>query len=128
MVYGYSNLKKRDFNHKTFGKDSSLKLSVLGEFLNSNTNFKILRLCNIYNGKNTGLIKIYPTLNQEEKNFLTNTDVYRNYIHIDDCIKIVSKMLSTNLKYNIYNIGNENIKLINILKYIEKKFNLELII
>ena len=128
LVYGYSNLKKRETSiTKPLEKYSSLKLLAEKEFLNSNTNFKILRLCNIYNGKNTGFIKnLSESLIKKKRIFLTNTDVYRNYIHIDDCVKIVSKMLSTNLKYNIYNIGNENIKLINILKYIEKRFNLKI--
>jgi len=128
LVYGFSkkNSKENSFKNPT-NNYAKFKLIAEKEYLKSNINFIILRLCNIYNGKKNGIVKIITnSIKKNERIYLTNKNVYRNYIHIDDAIHIICKMIEKKLKHRVYNIGFENIKLIELLNYVEKKLKIKM--
>ena len=69
----------------------------------------------------TGLVKnLLTSIKNNKSIFLTNSKAYRNYMHVDDLINVIFRMLNTKLKHKIYNIGFENVKLIEILKELKK--------
>ena len=123
LIYGYSKKELIENSNKNpVDNYSKFKLMAEREYQKSNINYIILRLCNIYNGKKNGIVKILINSIKKNKRIqLTNKNVYRNYIHIDDAVNILSKMIEKNLKYKVYNLGFENIKLLEIIKFLEKR-------
>ena len=123
LVYGYSS---KSLSEKSLTKPVSYyaKLKLKGEnlFYASNLNYKILRLSNVYSNKKNNFINtmINSTV-RYNKLFVNNLNSYRNYIHIDDVVTIIKKMLRTNLKYQVYNIGYENLTIKNMINTIKKK-------
>lgn len=128
LIYGYSNKNKNENSStKPIDKYSKYKLKAEQDYIKSNTNYLILRLCNIYNGKKNGIVNnVTNSIIKNKKLIVTNSQVFRNYIYIDDLIKIIFKILNKKLKYNIYNIGFENIKLIELLDKLNKKFKIQI--
>ena len=128
LIYGYSNKNKNENSStKPIDHYSKYKLEAEKEYIKSNTNYLILRLCNIYNGKKNGIVKnITNCIIKNKKLFITNSQVFRNYMHIEDLIKILYKILDKKLKYSIYNIGFENIKLIELMNKLNKKFKIRI--
>ena len=128
LIYGFSNLKVNENSaKKPVDNYAKLKLKAEKSYLKSKTNYTILRLCNIYNGKKNGIVKnIINSIKKNKKINLTNKNVYRNFIHIDDAIHIICKMLEKNLKHDVYNLGFENIKLINIVNYLKAKLKMSI--
>ena len=129
LVYGYS---KKTLNEKSKTLPSSIyakmKRAAEIQYLNSNINFKILRIASVYDENKGGIVKnIINGISQKKKIIITNKNVYRNYIHINDLIKIMIKILEKKLKKKIYNIGNENIMIKKIIYQIEKTFNKKII-
>lgn len=129
LVYGFS---KKLLNEKSKISPNSLytkyKRIAEQEYLKTNLDFKILRLSNIYNENKNGIIKnIINQIRNNTKLILSNKYCYRNYIHLDDFIIIFSKILETNLKSKMYNIGHENFSLNNILIRLEKKIKKKII-
>ncbi len=125
LIYGYSDIPKKESSRK-HPTDSYSKFKLIAEkdYLKSNMNFKIIRLSNVYNGKKNGIAELLiNSIKNNKKINLTNKNAYRNYIHINDTIKILSKMIKKKLNYNIYNLGYENIKLINLIRGLENKIN-----
>ena len=58
LIYGYSHKNKNENSNKNpIDNYSKLKLMAEKEYIKSNTNYTILRLCNIYNGKKNGIVK-----------------------------------------------------------------------
>tara|TARA_Y100001970_G_scaffold291298_1_gene427910 strand:- start:1971 stop:2804 length:834 start_codon:yes stop_codon:yes gene_type:complete len=128
LIYGFSNKIKKETSSKN-PRDYYSKYKYLAEkeYLKSNINYKILRLCNIYNGKKSGIVKnITDTLLKNKKLQITNSKVCRNYIYVNDLINIVCKMIKKNLKHTVYNIGFENIKIIEMIRILEKKLKIKL--
>ena len=124
LIYGYSN-KILNERSKTFPKGLYAKYKLRAEkyYENSNLNYLILRIGNVYgdikNEKNI-ISKIYNSITREKKLLITNSYVSRNFISLEDTIKIIKKILIKKLKNNKYNVGNENLNLKNIIKYFEK--------
>ena len=88
----------------------------------SNIKYKIFRLCNIYDSKKSGIIRnlINSTI-QNKIFFTTNVDTYRNYLFVDDFVDLIYKTINKKLKFNVYNVGFENLKIISIIKSIDNK-------
>ena len=128
LIYGFSKKNIKENSLKNPVNDyAKFKLIAEKKYLKSNINYIILRLCNIYNGKKNGIVKIITnSIKKNEKIYLTNKNVYRNYIHIDDAIHIICKMIEKKLKHKIYNLGFENIKLIELLNHVEKKLKIKI--
>ena len=128
LVYGYSKKNKNENSiKKPIDIYSKFKFMAEKEYIKSNTNYTILRLCNIYNGKKNGIVRnLTSSMIKKNKIYLTNSNAFRNYINVEDLNNIILKMLNTKLKYRIYNIGFENIKLIELLKQLEKKLNIKI--
>ncbi|MDA7447642.1 SDR family oxidoreductase [Candidatus Pelagibacter ubique] len=124
LVYGYSS---KLLNEKSATKPISdyAKIKLKGEriFNLSNINYKILRLANVYcNQKNNFIKNMIDSIKNPKKIFVNNVNSYRNYIHIDDVVKIITKIIKTDLKFTVYNIGHENISIKTMINTIEKKF------
>ena len=62
------------------------------------------------------------SIKNPKKIFVNNVNSYRNYIHIDDVVKIITKIIKTDLKLTVYNIGHENLSIKTMINTIEKKF------
>ena len=60
-------------------------------------------------------------ISRPKKLFVNNLKSYRNYIHLDDVIMIIKKMIKKNLKYQVYNIGHENLTIKQMINIINKK-------
>ena len=123
LVYGFSR-KLLDEKSKVSINSLYTKYKRMAEleYLKTNLDFIILRSSNIYDEKKNGIIK--NIINQIKKNtnlILSNKHCYRNYIHLNDFIIILSKILEIKLKSKIYNIGYENFSINNILTKLEKK-------
>lgn len=128
LIYGFSNQKVKENSIKNpVDSYATFKFMAEQSYLKSNINYIILRLCNIYNGKKNGIVKnIVNSIQKNKRINLTNKNVYRNYIHIDDAVHIICKMLEKNLKHNVYNLGFENLKLISLINYLEKKLKMKI--
>ena len=95
------------------------------------SNFKILRLCNVYGEKiNNGFFKkIFESLIKQKKIYFSNLKTKRNLIHIIDVTKAIELALDYKKIKNqsIINIGNQNLSLIDFLKLLQihsgKKIN-----
>ena len=53
--------------------------------------------------------------------FTPNVDTYRNYLFIEDFVDLIYKTINKKLKFNVYNVGFENLKIISIIKSIDNK-------
>ncbi len=128
LVYGYSSKKSKENSiKKPIDNYSKYKSAAEDQYIASKINYTILRLCNIYNGKKRGLVKnLLTSIKNNKSIFLTNSKAYRNYMHVDDLINVIFRMLNTKLKHKIYNIGFENVKLIEILKELKKKSKIQI--
>ena len=123
LVYGYysksvseNSLKKPVSNYAKF------KLKGENLFLKSNLNYKILRLSNVYSIKKNNFINnMLEAISTPKKLFVNNLNSYRNYIHLDDVIMIIKKIIKKNLKYQVYNIGHENLTINQMINIINKK-------
>ena len=105
-----------------------LKLEAEKLIIEKCSNFKILRLCNVYGEKiNNGFFKkIFESLIKQKKIYFSNLKTKRNLIHIIDVTKAIELALDYKKIKNqsIINIGNQNLSLIDFLscfKFIQKK-------
>ena len=90
------HLKKQRNSIKPIDNYSKYKSAAEDQYIASKVNYTILRLCNIYNGK-TGLVKnLLTSIKNNKSIFLTNSKAYRNYMHVDDLINVIFRMLNTN--------------------------------
>ena len=123
LIYGFSKYEKREGSSKKPGcKYSKLKLNAEKIYSMSNIKYKIFRLCNIYGSKKSGIIRNLINSTIQNKIFFTpNVDTYRNYLFIEDFVDLIYKTINKKLKFNVYNVGFENLKIISIIKSIDNK-------
>lgn len=128
LIYGYSHKNKNENSNKNpIDNYSKLKFMAEKEYFKSNTNYTILRLCNIYNGKKNGIVKnLTSSMIKKNRIYLTNSNAFRNYINVKDLNNIILRMVNIKLKHRVYNVGFENIKLIELIKQIEKKLKMKI--
>lgn len=95
-----------------------------------NIKYRILRLANVYGGKDSGTSKkknaltylINKIKNHEDINLYFNGDFIRDYIHVDDACKAIKLCLEKSEVNDIYNIGNgEPIIFKDIIDYVVKQ-------
>ncbi len=130
LVYGYSkkylkeNSKKNPSNY--YGK---IKYEIEKNYMKTNQNYLILRLCNIYGGKmKSGIIDLIIQSIKYKKNFyFDNEKTFKNFIYIDDVVNIIEILIRKNVKNKIYNIGNQNLSFMNLLKIFKKFTNNQII-
>jgi UDP-glucose 4-epimerase len=129
LVYGYSTrLLNEESVVNPVSNYAAIKLKAEREYNLSNLNYKILRLSNVYSHERTNIINsIINSANQSKELFVNNINSYRNYIYIKDLIEIIKKIIETNLKFKVYNIGHENISIKKIINLVEKKFKKKLV-
>ena len=118
----------------TYGnkKDEYTKMKLLAEGLykRSNIAYKILRISNVYDSsfKKKGLLRnLYLFFNDKLKKIeLINTDIYRNFIHIDDFSYYISLIIKDWFKYKRKKLllASENIKIKNLISYFIKRYPL----
>ena len=122
LVYGFSKyLKRESSNINPILHYAKYKAMAEKKYFKSNIDYNIIRLCSVYSFKNENIIKklIHSFLEKKKIN-ITNVEASRNYIHINDLVEIIYKLLLKKINKKIYNIGHENLKIIDIIKKIEK--------
>jgi len=90
---------------------------------NNNLNIIILRLANIYGSNQKGNFLIPAILNQLKNSeiLLSNPHFKRDFLHVDDLIKLYLKLIDTNIKNETFNIGSgANISIIDLANKIKK--------
>ena len=118
----FLSMKKKKVLKKPGCKYSKLKLNAEKIYSMSNIKYKIFRLCNIYDSKKSGIIRNLINSTIQNKIFFTpNVDTYRNYLFIEDFVDLIYKTINKKLKFNVYNVGFENLKIISIIKSIDNK-------
>jgi UDP-glucose 4-epimerase len=129
LVYGYSSkLVNEESPLNPVSNYAKIKLKAEKEYNLSNLNYKILRLSNVYgNEKNNLINSIINSIDQSDKLFVNNVNSYRNYIYIKDVVEIIKKIIETNLKFKVYNIGHENMSIKKIINIIENKIKRKLV-
>jgi nucleoside-diphosphate-sugar epimerase len=91
-------------------------------------NYLILRVFNTYGGQDQfSVIQRMIKCAQEKKVFtLVNNGISeRDFIHVEDVAKVVCELVKLNLKNEVINIGSgDSVKIIDILKAVERKYGL----
>ena len=130
LIYGLNNkpadekTKLKPFNDYTYNKFIIEKL-----YENSKTNFKIIRLSNVYDDKlnKKGIFKNLINCVKKKNIYIkfNNLEIYRNFIHLNDVMNMMEKLLVNYEKINqkIFNFGGENLKLKKIIYLFNKKFS-----
>ena len=129
QVYGDSNfLKKEKDTLMPKSKYGKIKKKTEKLYKNSNINYMIIRLSNVYDTKFqkrgflSNLLKYFEGKNKNIE--LHSQNIIRNFIHVIDACMIINKLIEKKkLKVNTVNIGHENKNLSHILKLFENKFN-----
>jgi|TARA_B100002003_G_C14118483_1_gene537954 nucleoside-diphosphate-sugar epimerase len=124
LVYGYSKYQIKE-NSKINPLSDYAKIKTQAEklYIKSKIHFRLLRVSNVYDKIYEGrsvIRKIFNSIYSKNKINISNINCFRNYISLDDLCLSINKMLCSGLnKKNIYNLGNENLKLITIIKMFE---------
>lgn len=112
LVYGYSKRNLKEISKKNpVNQYEKLKYKIEKKYINSNKDYLILRLCNIYGGKKKfGVIQLL--LNSIKKNkffYFDNINTHKNFIFIDDVVNIIKTLIDKNIKNKVLNVGHQNI-------------------
>lgn len=135
LVYGSrKNQTKENSIPKPITEYSKTKYQVEKMYIKSKVDFIIIRLANLYDNsfKKKGLLRnLYNSFTYNKDFQCSNINITRNFIHINDFNKILYKIMNNNEKFNnqILNISNENLKIIQIIKFFQKiyKKNIKII-
>lgn len=129
-VYGDSTNTSEDSKCTPITVNGLTKLlneKIIIEFcIKHNINYSILRVFNSYGGNDTFSVvsKLLKSASTGSPFTLYNNgQAERDFIHIDDVAQIICKLVNKNIKNEIINIGTgENIKIMNLVSEIEKKY------
>ena len=129
LIYGLTNkpvneqAKIKPFNDYTRNKSNIEKL-----YKNSKTNYKIIRLSNVYDDefKKKGIFENLINCVKKKNIYIkfNNLEIYRNFIHINDVVNMLEKLILNydTIEEKIINFGGENLKLKKIITLFNKKF------
>ena len=135
LIYGLTNkpvneqAKIKPFNDYTKNKSNIEKL-----YKNSKTNYKIIRLSNVYDDefKKKGIFKNLINCVKKKNIYIkfNNLEIYRNFIHINDVINMLERLILNydKIEEKIINFGGENLKLKNIITLFNKKFRTKIMV
>ena len=135
LIYGFSNkplderAKIKPFNNYTRNKSSIERL-----YKNSKTNYKIIRLSNVYDDefKKKGIFKNLINCVKKKNIYIkfNNLEIYRNFIHIDNVVNMLENLILNYdaIEEKTINFGGENLKLKNIITLFNKKFGTKIIV
>lgn len=138
-VYGKPKYNPIDEKHPIVPHNAYAESKILGEKLcefyskNSELNVIILRPFNIYGSSmNQGffLSNLIKSIKNNEKMSIINKNSKRDFLHINDFVEMISKIISYESKFEIFNVGtgesfsfNEIIKMVE--NWIPKKIEIE---
>ena len=129
LIYGLTNkpvneqAKIKPFDDYTRNKSNIEKL-----YKNSKTNYKIVRLSNVYDDefKKKGIFENLINCVKKKNIYIkfNNLEIYRNFIHINDVVNMLEKLILNydTIEEKIINFGGENLKLKKIITLFNKKF------
>ena len=102
-----------------------MKYRVEKKYLKIDQNYLILRLCNIYGGiRDKGIIGLIISSLKKNKLFtFDNLKTNKNFIFVDDVINIIDHLIKKNIKNKVFNIGNENLSFLNLVKILNRITN-----
>ena len=130
LVYGHSNnyvsTKSRTVPISYYAK---IKLKTEKLYRKKSNNYLILRIGNVYDKtfKKKGFLKnIFNAALKNELLNINKMDTIRNYIHIDDLVRIVKIILDNKILNKTINIGHQNISNKAIVRLFEKRFNMKI--
>lgn len=135
LIYGFTNkplderAKIKPFNNYTRNKSSIERL-----YKNSKTNYKIIRLSNVYDDefKKKGIFKNLINCVKKKNIYIkfNNLKIYRNFIHIDNVVNMLENLILNydTIEEKIINFGGENLKLKNIIALFNKKFRTKIMV
>jgi len=138
-VYGHPKYTPIDEKHSISPHNTYTKSKFLAEELckfyakNSNLNVIILRPFNIF-GKNLPdgflISNLFKSIKNNEKIIIENKKSKRDFLHVDDFIDVILKIIDTDFKFEIFNVGSGNsYSFFEVMKKIEKitakKINVE---
>ena len=121
LIYGLTNkpvneqAKIKPFNDYTRNKSNIEKL-----YKNSKTNYKIIRLSNVYDDefKKKGIFENLINCVKKKNIYIkfNNLEIYRNFIHIDNVVNMLENLILNYdaIEEKTINFGGENLKLKNI--------------
>ena len=121
-MYGYSkNLKRENSILSPISIYAKYKVKAENLFKKSDIKYNIIRLCNVYGINNKNIIsKILYSFNYKKRFNANNLNAYRNYIHVDDFLSIIQKLIDKKITGMTYNVGNQNLNIFNLIKLIKK--------
>ena len=98
------------------------KYKIEKKYFKQSKNFLVLRFCNIYgNSSKTGIIKLILDAIKNKRLFkFDNLNTFKNFIHVDDVIKIISYLIKKNIKNKVLNVGNENINFKDLARFLSQ--------
>ena len=126
LVYGNSKRNKKESSKKNpLYAYEKMKYRVEKKYLKIDQNYLILRLCNIYGGiRNKGVVDLITNSVQKNKLFsFDNLKTNKNFIFVDDVINIIDHLIKKNIKNKVFNIGNENLSFLNLVKILNRITN-----
>ena len=123
LVYGNSQfIKKEKSKINPVNYYEKAKYQIEKKYLETNKDFLILRLCNIYGSESRkGIIYFILKAIKQKKIFqFDNIKTFKNFIHIDDVVNIIESLINKNIKNKVLNVGSENICFKDLIKIINK--------
>ena len=126
LVYGNSKKNKKENSKKDpLYVYERMKYRVEKKYLKIDQNYLILRLCNIYGGiRDKGIIGLIISSIKKNKLFtFDNLKTNKNFIFVDDVINIIDHLIKKNIKNKVFNIGNENLSFLNLVKILNRITN-----
>ena len=126
LVYGHSknyrNIKSILKPHSDYAR---IKVQTEGLYKKMAKNFLIFRVGNVYDDKlkKKGLLgNLKKAVKKDKFVKINNMNSIRNYIHVDDLIKMVKVIFDKKIQNETLNIGHQNISNKRMIEVFEKIF------
>ena len=130
LVYGSTNKPVNEkAKIKPFDNYTKIKSSIEQIYKKSNTNYKIIRLSNVYDDRlqKKGIFRNLINCVKKKNIYIkfNNLEIYRNFIHLRDVLNMLEKLVLNydNIEEKIINFGGENLKLKNIITLFNNRFH-----
>ena len=135
LIYGFTNKPVNEkAKIKPFNNYTKIKSSIEKLYKKSDTNYKIIRLSNVYDDdlQKRGIFENLINCVKKKNIYIkfNSLEIYRNFIHLKDMINMLEKLILNydTITEKIINFGGENLKLKNVITLFNKKFHTKIMI